>query len=142
MVVQLEWSMDGNRRLALSENSSIRVFRMKVGSVYMVSLVGLLVLSLSLSPSTPPSLLTFFPSHHTIQTQCINNWVCANKREPLEEDKVIHVAWLDYRPMATIHHSKEDWREVMEFQPFNPQLRMLLGNAFIAITNKGKVQLC
>lgn len=71
--------------------------------------------------------------------QCINNWECTNKRKPLEEDRVIHVAWLDYRPMATIHHAKEDWREVMEFQPFSMQLRMLLGNAFITITSKGKV---
>ena len=30
VVVQLEWSMDGKRLLTLSENSSIRVFRMKV----------------------------------------------------------------------------------------------------------------
>ena len=52
---------------------------------------------------------------------------------------MIHVAWLDYRPMATIHHAKEDWREVMEFQPFSTQLRMLIGNAFISITKKGKV---
>ena len=83
-------------------------------------------LSLSLSPHT--------------QTHCINSWVLANKKEPQEEgDKLIHVAWLDYRPMATIHHAKEDWREVMEFQPFSTQLRMLIGNAFIFITKKGKV---
>ena len=74
------------------------------------------------------------------QTHCINNWVLANKKELQEEgDEVIHVAWLDYRPMATIHHAKEDWREVMEFQPFSTQLRMLIGNAFIAVTKKGKV---
>ena len=87
-------------------------------------------------PLFPPSLPPSFP---TYQTQCINNWVHANKKETPEEDKVVHVAWLDYRPMATIHHAKEDWREVMEFQPFSSQLRMLLGNAFIAITSKGKV---
>ena len=75
------------------------------------------------------------------QTHCINNWVLANKKELQEEgDEVIHVAWLDYRPMATIHHAKEDWREVMEFQPFSTQLRMLIGNAFIAVTKKGKVE--
>ena len=84
-------------------------------------------LSLSLSPH---------------QTHCVNNWVLANKKEPVEEgegDEVIHVAWLDYRPMATIHHAKEDWREVLEFQPFTTQLRMLIGNAFITVTKKGKV---
>jgi hypothetical protein len=65
----------------------------------------------------------------------------ANKKEPQEDgDEVIHVAWLDYRPMATIHHAKEDWREVMEVQPFSTQLRMLIGNAFIAVTKKGKVE--
>ena len=30
VVVQLEWSMDGNRLLALSEDSTIKVHRMKV----------------------------------------------------------------------------------------------------------------
>jgi hypothetical protein len=86
------------------------------------------------SPLLPPSLS---PSS---QTHCINNWVLANKKEPQEDgDEVIHVAWLDYRPMATIHHAKEDWREVMEVQPFSTQLRMLIGNAFIAVTKKGKV---
>ena len=67
--------------------------------------------------------------------------MCANKKEPLERDEVIHVAWLDYRPMATIHHAKEEWREVLEFQPFSTQLRMLIGNAFIVITKKGKVEI-
>ena len=134
--------MDGNRLLALSEDSTIKVHRMKVSldvsahDEFSYSTFLSLSLSLSLSPPSPspPSLL--LPT----QTHCINNWVLANKKELQEEgDEVIHVAWLDYRPMATIHHAKEDWREVMEFQPFSTQLRMLIGNAFIAVTKKGKV---
>ena len=41
---------------------------------------------------------------------------------------------------VTIHHSKEDWTEVMEVQPFSPQLRMLLGTGFISVFSCGKVR--
>ena len=42
-------------------------------------------------------------------------------------------------PQATINQTKEDWNEVMEMQSFSPHLRMLLGEAFIMVTTKGKV---
>ena len=56
VVLQLEWSMDGNRLLALSEDSTIKVHRMKVSSVMCLGycLIPLsLSLSLSLSPPDP-----------------------------------------------------------------------------------------
>ena len=43
------------------------------------------------------------------------------------------------RPQATINQTKEDWNEVMEMQSFSPHLRMLLGEAFVMVTTKGKV---
>ena len=51
VVVQLEWSMDGNRLLALSEDSTIKVHRMKVSSVVLMKLSYSALLSLSLSLS-------------------------------------------------------------------------------------------
>ncbi|XP_064402948.1 uncharacterized protein LOC135348605 isoform X2 [Halichondria panicea] len=42
--------------------------------------------------------------------------------------------------VVTIHHSKTEWSEVMEVQPFSPHLRMLLGTGFISITSHGCVR--
>ena len=56
MVVQLEWSMDGNRLLALSEDSTIKVHRMKVSSIVLMKLSYSALLSLSLSLSHPYTL--------------------------------------------------------------------------------------
>lgn len=43
------------------------------------------------------------------------------------------------RPQATINQTKEDWNEAMEMQSFSPHLRMLLGEASVMVTTKGKV---
>lgn len=76
------------------------------------------------------------------KSQSINVWVCAHKQEcSLEpESRVVHAAWLDHKPMVTINHMKKEWPEVMEFQPFSPHLRLLLGNSFISVHSSGKVE--
>lgn len=40
----------------------------------------------------------------------------------------------------TIHHSKTEWSEVMEVQPFSSHLRMLIGTGFISLTADGCVR--
>ena len=39
----------------------------------------------------------------------------------------------------TINHTKKEWSEVMEYQPFCPHIQMLVGNAFTRIYSNGKV---
>ena len=119
MVQQLHWSPDSTRLLSLSTSGAIHVWRMQVHTQ-----TG----SVSPSPTLPshptPSLtlpLPFLPSTNRLsihkaccccccccccsvyllmQSSCLNSWVVAHKLEPLPRSKVVHVAWLDCRPMV------------------------------------------
>jgi len=63
VVVDLAWSLDGSRLLALSRDNSVRVWRTKAG--------------------------------------CLNHWVCASKVDSSVLGEILHVAWLDQRPMVS-----------------------------------------
>ena len=43
--------------------------------------------------------------------------------------------------MVTVNHTREEWSEAMEFQPFCPQIGILLGNAFISIYSNSNVHM-
>ena len=94
VVTHLEWSADDTRLLVLDQSSIIHVWRMKVWYVVSNSLFSRrLTLDCHIRPTPSPS---------TLQSHCINNWVCASKQEPTRGAELVHAAWLDHKPMVHV----------------------------------------
>lgn len=124
VVSQLEWSLDGSRLLALSEDSIIRIWRIH----------GQCVNSWVCSQKQEPDR---HPSSSSSSSSFSSSLSPAMASRP---SSVVHAAWLHFRPMVTIHHAKQEWSQAMEVQPFSPRLRMLLGSSFVSVSSNGRVR--